>query len=644
MRTISNKIACLLTSILLLISCSSCKNDKHYRVGEYLNDLAYSTGVNLNLNEEDSFNSLLDYGIVEEADINSINDDLRYSFLKKTISNFLNDENKTEYFLLNIDILNKKDNQLVDKQEAAEIIKQLVNEINNPKFDEKTIIEENDDVIHIENIDENKDLKIGDIFYSEETNEYKKVIAEINEEYVLEDAAFEEVYKSINIAGDFEINFDEAEIVDLKEEFDLSNEDFKTSVSYTNNIYELLASKRHTFNTEGYKVAYTINSGSIDFRISKNIEKGVTMYFDTTISSVKPTYKWDNSNENLNAYFKIDFDITNEIGVSTGKYNNYYLDFKDKDPKDFLASVRSAYSKSDVLEASIPICTIKTPIPNVPTATFSIDVLAKFYVSGRVEIVLDNRGTVGFEIKDNNFRLIHDVEKDYDLLIGASARAVVGLNFNICSSEYRLMDIEMDAGIKASVSTTLHLFDDDGNMESKCMEEEYYAIQEMSKENINVAVCGDLSLNWVLELNLNTSKSLLYKYGFSRRKTILDKKNQLFNNLTHIENYQFVKTCTRKNKQRIKKSTSTVSSNTEKIILSKYSIVIIKGRSSSIPIKSLPSGYSLDDLIYETNEPNVATINSSGTIDSQDLGSCKITIKTKDNKYVAYLNILVSTG
>ena len=176
------------------------------------------------------------------------------------------------------------------------------------------------------------------------------------------------------------------------------------------------------------------------------------------------------------------------------------------------------------------------------------------------------------------------------------------------------------------------------------VDEEYYALYEATKDNSNVSLCGDLTLNWVLDINLNSSKTLLYKYGFSRNKTILDKSDQVFGNLTHIEHFQFVKKCSQKGKKRIIKKENVTSINSDKIILDKYSLVIIKGREASIPIKSLPNGYSLYDLRYETDKAEVVTINNNGIIQSKDIGNCKITIKTKDEKFKAYLNVLVSTG
>ena len=653
MRIISSKLLKLFIGALLLITCSSCKKEETYRIGEYLNDLAYSTGIDMSEDEDSSFVSLREYGIIDEDDKEIINDPLTYAFLAKTIGRFFEDEETEKYLLLNVfSSESYKDDDYVDSEKAKKAIELLTEEINNPTFEERTAMNEKDDIVHLDeykldgnSLSTDKDLKNGDYIYLEEDNIYKKVIEAEDNDYIVEDTELDDVFESIDIAGSYEVNFEDAEIIDLDEDFsDISIEETDFS-SYANTSYNLLSSKRHTFNKDDYDIAYTVSSSSIDFRITRKIREGTSMYFDTSISSIKPTYKWDDSGDDLYAFFKLNFDITNEVGVSTGKYDKYYLNYKDLDSTSFKSLLKSSVdTKRDALEATLTVCTIKTPIPNIPTATFNIDVLVKFYVSGRMEFVLENKGVTGFEIKDNNFRIIHDVERDYDYVIGASARAVAGLNFNICTVSKRLMDIEIDGGLKASVSTTLHLYDDDGNDSAEIVDDDYSAVYEISKENTNVAVCGDVSLNWVLEVDLNTSKSLLYKLGFSRKKTLLDKKNQLFDNLTHIENFQFVKSCTRKHKTRITTSYSSTSTNSEKIILSKYSIVIIKGNSASVPIKSLPSGYSTDDLKYETSDSTVAQVTASGTIDSEDLGSCKITISTSDGKYSAYLNVLVSTG
>lgn len=609
-------------------------------ISDYLNELAYQSGICLSQETEESFNELLSWKIVEEKDHEKINEELTYDFLLKTISKLINEDGK--YFEDRKWISTRDDGDKVSEQEAKTVIENAVFVINNPILTNEFELEEKE-TNHLKDysLDENylktkEELEIGDIVFLEEDNVYKKVIEIKKDKYVLTDPTIEEVLNGLSIEGSSEINFDEVEIIPYNDEH--------IETSYVNNNYQLLASSRHTFNKDGYRVAYSINSSGLDVRISKTTKDKLNMFFDVSLSNIKPSYKWKYKDGDVEAsFFKVDFKLTNELGISTGKYDRYYLDLKDKDASSFSKAIKSMIkTKDDEVECTIPICQIKTPIPNIPLANFNIDVLAKVYATGRVEVVLYNNGTIGFESRNGKFRVIHDVKRDADFIVGGSARAVAGINFNLEASSLRLMDVEFDGGIRAAVSSTLHLYDKYGNDKKEESDIPYSVLQEVSKENNDVRVCGDVSLNWVFDIRFNTSKSVLYKYGLTYQKSLLTAKNQVFNNLTHIENWQFVKKCTRKNRDVIT-STNSEPINSNKIVLGKYSAVVIKGETYEIPIISLPSDYTENDLVYFSYETSIAFVNS-GIINANEIGSTKIEIKTKDDKYKAYINILVSTG
>ena len=627
--------------MLLIIVCTSCKAPKTYLVSEYLNELAYQSGICLSQENKEVFNELLTWGIVEEEDYKKVNDELTYDFLIKTISNLLDED--VIYVKEKKLIKDRNDNKSVSQEEALIVIKEAVHIINNPVLNNEFEIKEKeskhlDDYSILENYLETKEeLKIGDIIFLEEDKAYKKVIDIQNGKYVLIDPSIDEVLNELSIEGSNEIDFDEVEIIPYNEE--------KIETSYVNKYYDLLASNRHTFSKNGFNVAYSFNSSGLDVRVSKKTKDKLNMFFDISLSNIKPSYKWKYKDGDVEqSFFKVDFKLTNELGLSTGKYDRYYLDFKDMDSSSFSNAIKSVIKTSDdEVECTIPICQIKTPIPNIPLASFNIDVVAKVYVTGRVEIVLYNDGVIGFESRNGKFRVIHDVERDADFIVGGSARAVAGINFNLETSNLRLMDVEFDGGIRAAVKTTLHLYDEQGNDTKEEIEIPYSVVQEVSKENNDVRVCGDVSLNWVFDIQINTSKSFLYKYGLTYNKSLLTSKNQVFNNLTHIENWQFVKKCTRKNRDIITTTNTTSALSSDKIVLRKYSAVVIKGETYEIPIISLPNGYTNADLVFYSNETSIASVNN-GIVNANNIGSTKIEIKTKDDKYKAYINILVSTG
>lgn len=643
-QTLSKKIIRSLVTVLLIITCTACKASSTITNEDYLNDLAYKSGIDLSRDINSSFDSLETWEVVEKEDINNLDEQLTYDFLSKTIGNLINEDNAFEYLKENNLIKKNTDkDDLVDEESKNKIIDKAVYIINNPEIEENNYIDEKDvdhinDYKLIENkLETDKEYEEGDIVYLENDDIYKKVVGIIDNKYILEDAGIEEIADNFEFSGSEYIDFNEAEVIPYAYETYESN--------YSNNNYELLASNRKKFSLEGFSVSYSINSSGIDARISKSIKDNFTLFFDIDLSNVKPVYKWNYQDGDVKeSFFKVNYKLTNEIGVSCGKYVRYYLDFRELDSSSFLSSLKSSIKpKEDEVECNIPICTIKTPIPNVPSATLNIEVLAKIYVSGKVEIVFYNNGAVGFESKNGKLRVINDTQKDNDFIIGASARAVAGLNFNIEAASKRLMDIELDAGVRAAVTSTIHLYDEDGNKKEVESDIPYAVLEEVSKENNDVKVCGDLSLNWVLDLEINTSKALLHKYGLTYKKEILNSNDQVFSNLTHIENWMFVKNCTRKNRPTTK-TTKTTKLNSNKIELIKYSAVVVVNESYKIEISSIPEGYTSEDLVFNSTDSSIVSVDTNGIVKAIKIGSCKVDIKTKDDKYKASINILVSTG
>lgn len=643
MRQILNKrlIECLLI-IVVLVTCYSCKTKETYLKKDYLNLLSNEVGLSV---DDDYLTGLINFGVVKEEETINLDEELDYEFLSKTVGRLLDYEDDYLKHLKDDGLIkrNKKNKDFVSKEIAEDIIQKTKEIINNKEFNFVYEYKENDEIKEIEDYEcyngesliSQNNYNIGDLIYLKDDDVYKKVLDKEENFYILEDPSFEEVYEDFKIENSYEINFDDA--IDIPYGTLLNDE------VYVNKTRELLSASKlsNVFYEHGFRISYSFSGNSLSTHISKNVN-GINVFFDTTVSNVRPSYKWDYENNRLNeAYFKVDYNTVTELGVSSAKYKNYYLDFKNLDASSFLNAAKSTIKeKDDEVEANIKICEIKTPIPEIPSAYFNIEVLIKIYVSGKAEVVLSSSHVDGFEYKNGQLRLINDVDRDIDFKINASAKAALGLNFNLEAATKRLMDIELDAGIRAAVGTTLHLYDDEGNMSTMESGLPYGAVDELAKENNNIKVCGDLSLNWVMDVYLNTSKTLLYKFGLNYKKSILDKDNQVFGNMTHIENGVFVKACTRKNQFRLKdKEPSTT--NIDKILLDKYAAVIKVNESYSIPIKNLPEGYSKNDLVYSSKDSSIATVND-GIVYGIKRGACEITISTSDSKYNAALNILVS--
>jgi len=603
MQVRSKRIVKFVVSCLLICCISGCKND-NYLKSEFLIDLAKKSCISLSEDEQEIYEDLFNWGVVSKDDLKEINKNTNLQYVINIISRLLQCD--TTYLIeKNIIDENVKLDSLINKEEANKIINDAVRLINNKTFKQSSayVLKDNIEIID---------------------GEYKK-----QEGDTITDVEFEDIFESLLIQNTFELDLDEAEIIP-------SSDNFETS--FTNNEFILLSKKNNAFYTKGYRIAVNFSKKSMTARVSKKLENDSRAYVDLTIYNFKPSYKWDYKDGKINeAYLKIDYSATEKFGLTIGKYLSYTLDPNKADKSNLESFLKTSVKRSNEVEATIPICTIKTPINNVPELYLSIDVLIRLYANGKAEFVLYNTNQYGFEVKNNNVRLIKDVDNDIDFVLGGSAQAALGVNLNIEAAKYRLMDLELDGGIKTSLKTTVHFLE---KAEELTVDESIELMNEVLKNCENIKLCGDISLNWVLNLRANTPKTILYKIGLSKTYEFLNEDNQVFHNLTHIEDGVFVKSCT------VHKKTSSTKNNvsnveTNRILLERYSCVIKTNESYEIPILSLPDGYTKNDLVYSSDDNDVVIIQGNN-IKALKQGNGKITIKTNDDKYKARFNVLVN--
>ena len=587
---------------------------------DFLNTLAERSGIGTG---EDNISDLRNWGVKIEED--ELDRSFDYTDLSEKLTQLIDEGDDLES-LKNKHIIdrNAKGKQIVLKKEGEDVIDRTVAYLNSRDFEPFFDYE-----LKKQPKQPDDELSDGDIVVMDSGY---RIVRKEGEEIVYEDAGFEDVFSYFEIADSYYIDFEEAEVTPYGEEY--------VDTSYINEKFNLLASNNHVFSNEGFRISYTLNKAGIDVHISRNTD-GVNIYGDLSLHNVKPVFKWlYEENDVRNCYFNLSFKTTEKLGGSIGRYGNYHLNLKDADASSFKSLISSIIEKQkDEVEATIPICQIKTPIPNIPTAFLNFDVLIKLYVSGKAEVVLYNSHCIGFETRDGNVRFINDTNRDLDAIIQASSKAALGLNVNLEAATFRIADIELDAGVRALVRSTIHLYDKNGELTSESSDYALSTLEELSDGNPDVKVCGDISLYYLLDLLINTSRSQMGKYGFSKTFNILDEDNQIFGNLSHIEDGHFVKKCTR-NDRPVLVGMNEVKST--RIVLDSYAEVLRRNETFKIEILALPEGYQNADLVYESADASVATV-SSGIIRPVSPGSTRIIVHTSDNKYSAYINILVST-
>ena len=605
--------------ILLLIACTACKADLPYSSEEYLEDLAQAAGIG------ETAEALKDWGAADEEDLER-KGDLDYGFLNKTVSQLIQEETSLEDLASKGWIkTGKKETDKVDRKTAEEVIAKAVRQINDPKWKEGISFEYAKKVKT-----ETDDLQPGDLIRCEEG--YRIVTSVDEEGYESRQARLEEVFSLLETEGSSSLDFREAEVIPYYPEDDSS---------YVNRRYHLLAAKGNSFTVDGFKVSYSLNRSGIDVHVLK--ENGsATFYADLSIYDVRPVFHWKSERNDLkNCFFTVSLRSTEEVGCSGGKYGDYYLKFKDLDSSSFKAFLDSLIDPvSERTEAGIPICKIRTPIPNLPFVFLDMDLYLRASADGNVRLVMYNTHNVGFETRNGQVRFIREHSDDLDVSAQASAKAGMAVNLGLDAVGYRLADVELDGGLKASVTTTLHLYDEDDGHRSVRSEVSYSDASDLAKENDSVKVCGDLSLHKYLDLKINTPGTQMNRLGFGRAFQILNEDDQVFGNLHHIENGYFVETCTRKERESYKQMEEVRS---DRIVLDSYAEVLKRDQTFTIVVRSLPEGYQKKDLVYSSENEKIATV-KSGTITALSPGSVRIRVSTSDGKFSAYVNILVSTG
>ena len=609
----------------MIITCTACGANAPYFVADYLNDLSQESGIGTSEERDENLQKLELWGVVEKEDRLLLNEPLKWEYVVKTLNRMIEDTQGLSNILSKKEYRNRKDKSPVSREDALVLIAQTVSLMNKRYYDTSMTYD------YLQEPKQSTDqLQEGDLLY-EDGSYY--LIDSVNGDLCSKtEAQLDDIFDDLDLAGTYEIDFSQAEVIPYYSEED---------PLYQNTRYHLLAEKGNVFHTDGFKVSYTFNRSGITVYVSRNV-KGMNLYGEFSLNHVQPSFKWVYEEGDLkNCFFTVSLNTSERLGVSFDKYGDYYLKFKDLDSSSFYSLLKTMVSSSeDKTEASIPICRIRTPIPNLPAVFINLDLLIRFSANGEAQLLLSGKHNLGFETKNGQLRLIRDQTHDFNSDIGASAKTAIGVNVSLEAVDLRLADIELDTGLKAEVKSTLHLYQDDGSFESKASSVSYSALQDISKENPDVKVCGDISLYWIMDLVFNTAQTQLHKLGFSRSFSILNEENQVFGNMHHIENGHFVPECTVKQRTPIKE-TETICS--DKIELEAYAQVLHVGQTYRIPVHAIPEGYRISDLQYSSSNTETASVDA-GEVSAKKPGNAQIRIQTPDEAFEAYINILVSEG
>ena len=464
-------------------------------------------------------------------------------------------------------------------------------------------------------------------------------------EAILKPAEPETVISSIDAADSFSIDFNQATIID---EMDGSILQEGAETSYVNPTgIQMMDQRVKTFTKshtiKGYTVTYSVTATGFKAEVKKETPVGLNVYGNLAVSAVKPTYRWKMKNGTIeDGYFTMDFMTTESLGCRIGSYKNLYGDFSRIDPNDFLGTVRNLFQKKqDVAEMELPLATIRIPVPSAPVLSMILQLQLRLYSSGKAELALTQKEKAGMEIRDGKMRVIGDFDAKADATIRASTSLMGGIRMAMALSGMKLADITTEAGAKALVASTVHLYDAKGTHRTmSATDVPSDMVDDLSDGNGNILTCADIKAYKVADIQLNSGNTMAGKLGFSKTITLLNEHNgKLIPGMsTHMENGHFVDHCTRGD--RLKPDQSSLLVEADQIRIKDYSLIADPGETRELVVKAIPKGYSLDDLEVTSEKPEIASA-AGTTITAHREGSTIIHLRTSDGKYEVSCTMLV---
>lgn len=449
------------------------------------------------------------------------------------------------------------------------------------------------------------------------------------------------------------LSFDEVEYLNMAVKLSLDTDKIEfipaTSISYSYKQQETgfvpvsYGSYYEEFTVNGITIRVRQKGSSFSIYGFKETALNRNLYFEFVIEDFNPSFSFKgNLNSIDRAWLKMDLKSTVSAGIKKGEYKQLILDANKFNSDDWLTSLKQAWTfQSASVDTILPIGKILIPIENFPGFVAVLDLKIKLDVEGKVELLYSVEHEFGFEIKNNQLRKINDCSKDLDGIFeascGVAASLLCGLNFG----NLRLIDAAIDLGIQSEVKSTIHLFEDGISINEEDIP--YDVLEDLSLNQDNISVCGDLAAYWTGTLNFNSYESAAYKLGITYQHDFLDKNNAaLFNgSVKHIENLQFVEKCT---KQDLLPTLPTISVTEDRIILISYSCIVNKNESISLGIRGLPKGYKKSDLCFVSEDTSIAQVNQQGVVRGIHAGSTNVIISIKDTEFQVKCNILVRSS
>lgn len=340
-------------------------------------------------------------------------------------------------------------------------------------------------------------------------------------------------------------------------------------------------------------------------------------------------------------------------------------------------------------------------IQNAGLAKVCIDINFQLQVDGSAKLTFNFKGSNGVEYKNNNLRFIKTCDKDVDVEAEVKAELTCGVGpaLYLAGLEKKVIGVEARIGLGARYQLTLHLVDSQNHLlfenetdlssdakeiiEKMDLEADQQMIKEIAEKQgctytvegsqpvkLHLAVCNDVTVYFILKGGLSTdsyARDLLKNAELSW--DVFNEKNAKLLSI-HIDvggnakpytkvvpftnkdlcSFQFDKFTAGQipSTEASDLTEATEPSETfapvlegDNIVVSELFTRMVPGDAYYTNVVQVPKGYTLDDLTMTSDDKNVVSIDEDGVAHAKSPGSTVLTIMTKDEKYKAFIAVLV---
>lgn len=418
-------------------------------------------------------------------------------------------------------------------------------------------------------------------------------------------ASMEEVYKKVDVQGQFTPDYSS---------FEPASDDVQIApVGYTpaHDNAKITQLGRMNYNDSIEKLA-NAPFESINFSVEFKLKNDKKMKVSSSLkdialnADVDWSYGLFKGLQVNRIYMAVDY--STEVGVEYGLAEGEKTIIGDSSESVLEKDESVSKPLIDIGKLSVYIC---------PGLSVNLRVGLTLEASGKISLKVTTENTKGFEIKGSSFRAINETNHSADVALTGEAgiyiKLTLALSLDYLVGQVDLVSLQLTVGPTVSAELKVHL--------------------DESPEKKNL-LCIDVTLYLKLEIKLVVLEQITKPLGIEASITLvdLDKESSPVKLKWHLENFKRVDHCTAGEVTTTEPPT-TATVPVGVFALNQSYVSLDVGSSAQIGIKSLPSGYSASDVVWESADSSKVTVSSDGTITAVAGGSVIITASTSDGKY-----------